>query len=472
MNSLLSTADQPVPLEFLINGERLRSSLHDFIARHGINAEATLQVDYARGILPPSYRASFPHDDWIGAVDVLSATSAAAEWQTGSGVRSGRERILTGSYDGCVRIWNPSGQVLATSRGTDPPDCMGNRTLSDGRLPMLCTAKFLSPTSVVASGSAMYLRIWDYSEDDDAPPVAGSANLTPKMDLHGHAQRVNNVDVHHSSQQLLSASDDCTAKLWNYDLDFTLAPPPNARAMPRTDEDLKSAKRRKLSGKSDAYWASLARGPLATLPAESRSSRTRGHTRPVNAAIFAPHDPTVAYTASDDSTVLTWDLTTSQLVSSRTPQQHENIRSLLGTPSIGTSVVATGSARGMIYVVDLRENAKTTYARVLKGHRNSVVSLDTDPRRPWMLCSGSHDGCVRGWDLRQEGRAPLDQGLDVPKLGGVSAKGTSSFRIPREGSQECDKVVGGEGVMVSSVCWDAELGIVSGGADKTLQINK
>lgn len=473
MNSLLSTEDKPVPLEFLINGERLRTSLDDFIGRHGISTETTLQVEYTQGILPPSYQASFPHDDWIGAVDVLSTKSPAATWQSESDILSGRERILTGSYDGCVRVWNPSGQVLAFSRGADPPDDMGNRTMPDGRVPMLHAAKFLSPTSVVASGWPMYLRIWDYPEDENAPPTAGSANLTPKMDLHGHTQRVNNMDVHYSSQQILSASDDCTAMLWNHDPEYKSAPPPNPRTLPRADESLKSAKRRKLSGKSEAYSAPVARGPITTLPAEAKTSRNRGHTRPINAAVFAPHDRTVAYTASDDSTVLTWDLTMSQMVSLRTPQQHENLRSMIGTPAIGTSVVATGSGRGTIYVVDLREDAKTTYARALKGHRNAVASLDTDPQRPWILCSGSHDGCVRGWDLRQEGRPEANQVLGEAATVGAGAKGAFSvFRIPRESNKDCDKTVSGEGAMVSGVCWDASLGIVSGGADKTLQINK
>ena len=470
MSSLLSIGDQPAPLEFLINGEKLRTSLEDFITRHSISAETTLRIEYARAILPPAYRASFPHDDPIGSVDVLSSTCGAATWQGTSIVRKGHERILTASHDGCVRVWSPSGQVLASSVGAEAPDEHGNRRMPDGRIPILNTTRFLSPTSVVASGWPFYLRIWDYSEDEYSAPTADSASLIPKMDLHGHRGCVRNVDVHHAAQQILSASDDCTAMLWSCDPDDKSCPPPNSALIPRANDNAPSAKRRKLCGTSNPGSSPIARGPIATLPAHPKKSPHQGHDRPVNTAIFASHDRTVAYTASDDYTVMTWDLTTSKRVSSRTPEMHENLRSLIGTPAVGSSVVATGSGRGKIYIVDLREDAKTTYARVLKGHKNAVVTLDTDPARPWMLCSGSHDGCVRGWDLRQEGRAA---GVEAGAASGQRGREMSSaFRIPREWSRECDRIVGGEGVMVWSVCWDADVGIVSAGVDRTLQINR
>lgn len=389
-------------------------------------------------------------------------------------ISRGHERILTASYDGAVRVWDCSGQALATSAGALSPDRFGNRSLADGRLPQLRAAKFLSPTSLVAGGYRMYLRIWDYLEDENGV----SGRLMPAMDLHGHNWIVNSLDVHHQSKQMLSTSNDHTAKLWSYNPAHKNAPSADPSLLPqlptKSSDSQITSKRRKVSKSSDSGLgpedvAPISRGSLTTLSASKNLSGSTdiasdGHTAPVNAAIFAPHDSTVAYTASSDDTLQTWDLTTSARVSTRTPMQWWQLFSLQGLPGVSNTgaVVAAGS-RGKIFLVDLRDSQNTRSA-VLKGHQSAVWSLDTDPARPWMLCSGSYDGCVRGWDLRMTGR-----------VAGPGREASSVFRIPRETSRECDRLVGtveGAEVGVLGVCWDREVGIVSGGKDRMLQFNK
>jgi len=48
--------------------------------------------------------------------------------------------------------------------------------------------------------------------------------------------------------------------------------------------------------------------------------------------------------------------------------------------------------------------------------------------------------------------------------------GESVYVIERE-SAKGKRVVAGEGVKVFSVCWDRDVGVVSGGEDKQMQIN-
>ena len=96
----------------------------------------------------------------------------------------------------------------------------------------------------------------------------------------------------------------------------------------------------------------------------------------------------------------------------------------------------------------------------LRGHTNAVVSLAADPESNYGLVSGSHDGTCRVWDVRssrseQEGRV-----------------GESLYVFERESVKGEKKKVGGEGVKVFGVVWDKNVGIVSGGEDKRVQVNR
>ncbi|CAI0649972.1 unnamed protein product, partial [Colletotrichum noveboracense] len=74
--SMLNTSS-PVPLDFLVNGNFLRTTLEEYLQSNGLSFESTITLQYVRSLLPPVYEASFEHDDWVAAVDVLSATSPA-----------------------------------------------------------------------------------------------------------------------------------------------------------------------------------------------------------------------------------------------------------------------------------------------------------------------------------------------------------------------------------------------------------
>ena len=141
VNDLLHRDENRIPFDILINGEFLRTTVDEFLTKNGINAETTLDVEYTRALVPPLNVTSFEHDDWVSAVDVLSQSSAAGKW-SGAGAQSGQERILSASYDGLLRVWNTSGDVLATSEAPN----------NGGRITSLKTAKWLSDKKFVAAG--------------------------------------------------------------------------------------------------------------------------------------------------------------------------------------------------------------------------------------------------------------------------------------------------------------------------------
>lgn len=415
VNRLLDT-DQPIPLEFLVNGQFLRTSLDDFLTQNGISAESTLNVEYVKALIPPHHVASYEHDDWVSSVDVLSASSNAAKWAGDAYDASRQPRVLSGSFDSILRVWDTSANIVATGEAHTGP---------------IKAAKFLSPTQIVSAGADRTIRLWKFV-DNEQPGQQGT--LTPTLELYGHKASVDALAVHAPSSRILSASADHNIGLWSTKKSDN--PPAPENLLPSA-----SNKRRKLSTDSKP---SPQRGPISLL------SR---HTAQVSDVTFDARDHTVAYSTSWDHTLKTWDLTTSACVDSRTTPQA--LFSVCHLPE--TSLVACGTSAKHITLVDPRASAQTVSALTLRGHTNAVVSLARDPASGYQLVSASHDGTCRIWDLRSA-RSEASERV-----------GDSVYAISRESGKGG---VAGDGVKVFGVQWDAEVGIVSAGEDKKVQINK
>lgn len=425
VNTLLQS-EKPIPLDFLINGTFLRTSIDEFLTTNGISAETTLNVEYVRAIIPPLYLASYEHDDWVSSVDVLSSTALAGTWVAQAALpASGQERILSGSYDGLLRVWNMSSQILATS----PSAVDGGHTAS------IKSAKFVSSTQLVSSGIDRSVRIWKYSEAADNV----SAHIQPYLELYGHKASVDSLAVHLPSNRMLSASADHSVGIWSMKKSESPTAPTNL--LPSAAS--RSSKRRKLT---TTPTSTPQRGALALL---------QSHNAPVSATIFAPNDPTVAYSTSWDHTLRTWDLPTQSLVDTRTTSHP--LLSLTALPDL--NLLAAGTSARHITLIDPRTSATIISTVTLRGHINAVVSLARDPDSSYGLVSGSHDGTCRIWDVRS---------TKSEKEGVV---GESMYTISRESAKE-GRRVGGEGVKVFGVVWDREVGIISAGEDKRVQINR
>lgn len=421
--SMLDTSS-PIPLDFLANGAFLTTSIEEYLASEGLSSESTLTLQYVRSLLPPSYEASFEHDDWVGAVDCLSATSPAGLLAEGTV----NERIASASYDGLVRIWNPQGEVVATS----------SASAGGGHSLRLNAVKWLSGKQVASAGLDRKVVVWDYAESADG----FSGTLRPNMELWGHGKAILAVDASLSTRRILTASSDGQIGLWST----------SKRTAPQADpESLPSAhttKKAKLAGAA----TTAQRGPLAL---------AHVHDEPVTAAVFHPHDATVAYTASEDHTVKTIDLTTMKQVSRLT-----TMHPLLCAAALpGRGLVAAGSSARHITLLDPRESAASTAAMTLRGHANMVVSLAVSPENEYSLVSGSHDSTCRVWDLRSSARA----GTTEEGGGSVSEP---VYTIGREWLKGKKLPAAGDGAKVLGVAWDKTWGIVSGGEDKKVQINR
>jgi ribosome biogenesis protein len=424
--SMLNTP-APIPLDFLINGSFLQTTLEEYLKANGLSFETTVTLQYVRSLLPPVYQASFEHDDWVSSVDILSSTSPAGVW-SGDAFTAGQDRVLSGSYDGLVRIWNPSGQILAIS----PASAHG------GHSKRLNAAKFLSSSRIVSAGSDQKIVVWDYSEGSDH----SSGTLKPTLQLYGHKKMIQSLDVNGATTRILSASSDGSIGLWSA----------SKRTAPAVDpETLPSAysnKRTKIS----SSVSSAQRGPLALIQV---------HDDPATAAIFHPEDHTVAYSVSNDHTLKTIDLTTSRVVSTLTTLHP--LLSVCSLSGVSAHLVAAGSSARHATLLDPRASATSTSVLTLRGHTNMVVSLARSPENDFSLISGSHDGTCRVWDLRSVRPARGEEG------GGSVSEPV--YTISRRWLEGKKLPVAGQGAKVLSVAWDKTLGIASGGEDRMVQIN-
>lgn len=409
VNHLLERED-PVPFDFLIDGVLLRTSLDEYLVKNGLSSEAFVLIEYARAVLPPSFLASFNNEDWISSVDTFSASSAGDRLQDDS---FSLPQILVGSYDSIVRTYNMSGQVQQQFAG---------------HLAAVKAAKWVTNHRAVSGATDGQIRLWKTSASskeeagEEEEPESGKTLAI----LTGHNAAVVNLDTHAKTQRILSASHDNVVGVWS-------SVPKQMNVVDAMGEEatgafasLASKKRRKMANRDSAVKH---RAPLALL---------EGHMQPVEDVCFDKTDSSVAYSVSQDHTVKTWDLVTGRCVDTRSTGY--SLLSVLQLPEV--HLIATGSSARHINLHDPRAQAGATEMSISKltGHTNFVVDLAACPTKPNIFASASHDGSVRIWDVRSE---------------------KSLYVIERESGN--GKVFG--------VAWDNDIGIVSGGEDKKLQIN-
>lgn len=405
---------KPIPFDFLINGVLLRTPIQDYLTKNGLSNEVHLNLEYTRAVLPPSFLGSMNNDDWVSSIDSINPNSSSVQ---SSNLSITQPKILSGSYDGIVRTFNMSGKVEKQYAGHSGP---------------IRAVKWISPTRIVSSGNDRQVRLWKTSHDEN---VIGDEDEDPEEGktiaiLEGHKAAVVSLAVEYKSNRILSAGYDNTIGFWstNYKEMTTIQPLEYDSNVVSTS----SKKRRKMALQDASIRR---RSPLSML---------EGHSQPVEDVIFDFYDNTVGYSVSQDHTIKTWDLVTSRCVDTRTTGY--SLLSLLQLPSV--NLLVSGSSARHINLHDPRVNESTTDQTTSKlvGHTNFVVSLAACPNKEHMFASASHDGTVKVWDVR------ADKAL------------YTITRESEEGNKGQNKVFG--------LSWDKDIGIISGGQDKKIQINK
>lgn len=334
----------------------------------------------------------------MSSVDILSNSKSSQQ-----------PLILSGSYDGLIRVWNTSSQVIATST-----------YLGDSRFVSATKAvKFLSSTKLVSAGMDRTIRLWKFKGSESV--VKNNASISHEADLHHHKQMVLDLDIQVADQHLLSASADHTLAFWNTDL---------ASAPVHTPSSTSSVKRQKKSTSTDPTQIA----PLAVF---------QGHTHHVTGVLFSPHASNQAYSISSDNTLKTWSIATASVLDNR--QLADPLYSL--TALTNMHLLAVGSSKGDVTLLDPRTStASIKVSTIRQAHTNGFVnSLASDPVSQYRFASGGYDGLVKVWDIR-------------------SLTG-SAVSIDR-------KLDGEKGCKIFAVKWDSEIGILSAGSDSKIRIDR
>lgn len=403
-----------VPFDFLADGELLRTSLDDHLTAKGLSTETVLTLEYTRSVLPPSYLASYSHPDWVSAVDIFSPSRFANKKKDGTeeaGVAL-ESPIATGSYDGVIRLWNKSASVshqLVAHNGA------------------IKAIKWTGQDRLVSGSADRNLCLWKTTLPEDGGNDEINSYSSIVALLRGHTAAVNNVAVNKSNGSIVSASADGTLRLWNT----------NYKSLPLYEEAAASTststqKRRRLA--SASLPSARSRGAAATLS---------GHSSSVESVAFHASDPLVVHSVGQDHTIRTWDLTTQSQIDLRTTQFP--LLSIATLPEL--NLLACGSSARHITLHDPRAGSNSTLTQAtLVSHTNFVVDLVASPVSQYMLASASHDGTARVWDVRAQKCLYV-----LPRQSGAKGPGGAAA--------------------VFAIDWDKEIGIVSAGKDKQLQIN-
>ncbi|CAG8493140.1 8581_t:CDS:2 [Paraglomus brasilianum] len=312
INHLLGT-EKPIPFDFMINGEFLRSSLDEYLKIAGLSTETTLTLEYVESILPPRELSAFQHDDWISSVKIEQSM------------------IVTGSYDNKIRIWNTSGECKQTFSGHDAPV---------KSIDLYCVQG--ERTICVSASQDRTVRAWSILEEDY------NDRCGLMYECRGHKGSVECVRFDAHGNQVASASADSTINLWN-----TLPPDEDELVTPETSHISRE--------KPEIY----VKKPEATL---------LGHTGPVQAIVYDDeYGSNRLYSGGWDHSVRMWDVESRVNVDTKnsdkvilciaysdvnltkiTLSSHQNWVSSLTWSPVSAYILASASYDGTLKIWDIR----------------------------------------------------------------------------------------------------------------------
>ncbi|KAF7732740.1 WD repeat-containing protein 12 [Apophysomyces ossiformis] len=342
----------PIPFDFLIDGEILRTSIAEYLASKNFSTENLITIEYVESMLPPTPLSAYQHDDWI------------------SSVKGHQGLFLTGSYDNVVRLWNSTGECIANFTGhTEAVKSVAFGSVDD------------TQAIIFSGGLDNTLLAWEYSLE------TGSQRCL--YECKGHKSAVESVAVDANANYVASASADGTVRVWS-----TEEPEEDEH----TEEDALPRKRKKTEKKDSRKI-------------KSKSTVLEGHVGGVNAVTFDGSDSNIVYTGGWDHSIRSWDV--EQQVNLLTKNCEKVV---LGVDySKMSRLIATGHADNAIRLWDPRSEDGTNVKLTLRGHSAWVPSVAWSPSSEYTLCSGSYDSTIRVWDIRSKGPLYTVEADDVSK---------------------------------------------------------
>ncbi|KIK60875.1 hypothetical protein GYMLUDRAFT_85250 [Collybiopsis luxurians FD-317 M1] len=356
INKALSLT-KPIPFDFLIRGELLRTSLGEWCAGNGVGEEETLEIEYIESVMPPQKMSDIPHEDWVSS---LSCHIPG--------------HFLTASYDGYLRIFDYSQKEKFNTLA---------HTASITSVCVVPTPEDADDSShLIATGSQdLSAQITHVSLPPDPTSQSESKTLAK---LHLHTGPVSSIVSNSSGTHLLTSSWDTLIGLWDTIIPISDEVP----ELPITDRERK--KRRKLNGgANDSAEKAKRKAPLTVL---------KSHTARVSKVVFGNvGNENTAYSCGFDSTVRVWDVENG--VCTHTVTSSEKPFLDIALNSDGHTALAASTDR-TVTLYDLREGSlalSTSSGSLLHAATPSCLATGSTPHQ---VFTGAYDGVVRLWDLR------------------------------------------------------------------------
>ncbi|TFK18608.1 ribosome biogenesis protein YTM1 [Coprinopsis marcescibilis] len=346
VNKALDLA-KPVPFDFLVKGEILRTSISEWCAENGVGEEETLEIEYIESVLPPQRLSEFPHESWVSAV-----------------LCELPNHFLTVAYDGYLRAFDMSrNPVLNTLLHTSP-------------ITSFCTVPSPSNdnTYTIATASQdLTAQISQISVE------ASSTSSKPLATLHLHTAPLSSVSSNAKGTQLLTSSWDGLVGLWD-----TTIPPTDEVPEPTLNE---RERKRRRKGDDATTKKPKRKAPINVL---------KSHIGRVSKAAWLNEKEGVS--CGFDSTVRTWDVENG--LCTRTIAASEKPFLDLVSRENGQSALVVSTDRTMT-LYDLR-SSQLSAAVASFNHPStpSCIALPESHTSSSQIVTGSYDGIVRIWDLR------------------------------------------------------------------------
>ncbi|KAK1223673.1 ribosome biogenesis protein ytm1 [Marasmius sp. AFHP31] len=354
VNKALSLPE-PVPFDFLIRGEVLRTNLAEWCSENGVGEEETLEVEYIESVMPPQKMTEIPHEDWVSSVTC-----------------SIPGHFVTVSYDGYLRAFDYSKNSVFGLLAHSAPItsvCAVSRSSNEDKPHLIATASQDQTAQLVEVSFST-----DHSQKTEPRSLAK---------LHLHTAPVSSVASNESGSHVLTSSWDALIGLWDTSIpDSDEVPEP---AVPERERK----KRRKLNG-TDAENKPRRKAPVAVL---------KSHTARVSRVTFGQDKHTsMAFSCGHDSTVRLWDVENG--VCTQTISTSEKPFLDLTLTADGNAVAAASTDR-TITLYDIRSNNTANVTASVGSLSHPVTpSCVASGSTAHQIISGAYDGVARLWDLR------------------------------------------------------------------------
>jgi len=277
--------------------------------------------------------------------------------------------IVSGSYDGLARVWTADGKCKAELSGHT------DSVTAVAVVPDL-TSKHLM---VLTASKDCTARLWEVT-------TAGTAHARTVAVFGGHPDSIDTIAAAPSASSMCATAGwDGIIRLWSW------------RDTAGGEETVKAASKKLKTGTGE-------REAAAAGPVEGRVvTELEGHQGGGGcvAEVCWPTQEEL-YSASWDRSVRKWDTESGKCL--QTFNSSKAVYSVAAAPQ-GGALVALSGAEKAVRLWDPRVKESSAAAAVLLSHAGWVSCVRWVPHSPHHLWSAGHDNKVKLWDIR--GKVPL-----------------------------------------------------------------